>query len=334
VDAAIPSDAVVSGSQKAAQRGGALLTVLWLSAALSAIAFTVANTVRSETERTSTAVDSVRAYYLAAGAIDRALLYMSWGASHRNPDGSPRYYAPGMRLLRLPFPTGEASVEIIPESSKMNVNFFKNEEMERLITAIGADPERARQIALAIADWKSPAPPGQPGPFDGFYLSRVPSFLPRHASIEEIEEILLVHGMTPELFHGTYVRDPQGRLVFRGGLKHCLSVWGSVSGYDANTAEPPVLAAIGMSPEAIAALIALRNASPLGVDAKTAMEIAGPAAGRLRIGGVRTYTLRATATLRLPDGRLSDIRRSVAATIRYEQHGYDTLRWYDTARTE
>src|ERR1035438_195821 len=51
------------------RRGSALLAVLWLTAALSAIAFSVATTVRSETERTSTAIDSVRAYYLATGAI-------------------------------------------------------------------------------------------------------------------------------------------------------------------------------------------------------------------------------------------------------------------------
>ena len=54
------------------QRGSALLAVLWLSLALSAIAFSLASTVRGETERTATAVDGIRAYYLATGAIERA----------------------------------------------------------------------------------------------------------------------------------------------------------------------------------------------------------------------------------------------------------------------
>jgi type II secretory pathway component PulK len=58
------------------QRGSALLAVLWLAAALSAIAFSVANTVRAETERTSTQVDALRSYYLAVGAIDRAILWV------------------------------------------------------------------------------------------------------------------------------------------------------------------------------------------------------------------------------------------------------------------
>lgn len=315
------------------RRGAALLAVLWLSAALSAIAFTVANTVRGETERSAAGADVVRAYYLAAGAIDRAILYMTWGPGHRNPDGSPRYYAPGMPALRLLFPTGEALVEIIPESSKMNVNFVKLEDLERLAAAAGADPERARMIAAAIADWRMPLAPGQPGPFDGFYLARVPSFRARHASIEEIEEVLLAQGMTPELFHGTYVRSAGGGLVFRGGMKYGLSVWGAVDRFDANTAEPVLLAALGMSPETIAVLLAARSSSPLGLSPNMLNQIAGPASARLIIGGGRTWTLRSTATLRLLDGRLSDVRRTVSATVRFEQSGYETLRWYDNAGT-
>src|SRR5207253_1372574 len=103
-------------------RGSALLAVLWLAAALAAIAFAVANTVRGETERTSTAVDGIRAYYLATGGIDRALLWMLWGQQYRNPDGSPRYFMAPMPVIHYEFPTGAVNVEIIPESSKLNVN--------------------------------------------------------------------------------------------------------------------------------------------------------------------------------------------------------------------
>ena len=89
------------------QRGGALLAVLWLSAALSAIAFSVANTVRTETERTATSSEGLRTYYLASGSIDRAILWMQWG---RN--GSPDYYHPPMPYLRFAYPSGVAVVEV------------------------------------------------------------------------------------------------------------------------------------------------------------------------------------------------------------------------------
>ena len=43
--------------------------------------------------------------------------------------------------------------------------------------------------------------------FDQYYLSLTPSFRARHASFEEIEELLVVKGMTPDLYYGTYDRD-------------------------------------------------------------------------------------------------------------------------------
>ena len=47
-------------------------------------------------------------------------------------------------------------------------------------------------------------------------------------------------------------------------------------------------------------------------------------------------TMRATARLRLPDGSLSDLKRTVAAQIKYPASTqanapFDVLRWYDTA---
>ena len=96
-----------------ARRGSALLAVLWLTAALSAIAFSVANTVRAETERTSTAVDSVRAYYLATGAINRAILRIEWGPGYRNPDGTSMFGAKGqapLTMMQFDFPSGSAVV--------------------------------------------------------------------------------------------------------------------------------------------------------------------------------------------------------------------------------
>src|SRR6266849_6072744 len=95
-------------------RGSALLAVLWLSLALSAIAFSLASTVQGETERTSTAVDGLRSYYLASGAIERAILYMEWGKRSGSNGDSPFYY-PGRPVLRMSFPTGDVEVEVIPE---------------------------------------------------------------------------------------------------------------------------------------------------------------------------------------------------------------------------
>ena len=317
------------------ERGAALLAVLWLSAILTAIAFSVATTVRGETERTSTLAEGVRSYYLATGALERALAYIEWGPGHKNPDNTPRYFEPGMARLNLDFPSGVATVEIIPESSKFDINSMKPEELQRLLMNLGADPARAQLIASAVQDWRSPAPPGGISMFDQQYLSGTPSFRSRHASLGETEELLLVKGMTPELYHGGFVRDAVGRLQPQAGLKDCVSVFGSAGPFDINSVQPAVMTTIGINPTAVAAILQRRHAMPFRNNAELAQfaQAGGPGFSRLTLGGNTIYTLRSTARLRVGEGRYSDMTRTVSAVYKFHKSGYtpgiESLRWYD-----
>lgn len=319
----------------ARSRGGALLAVLWLAAALGAIAFSVANTVRGETERAATGVDGLKGYYLATGAIERAILYILWGAEHRNPDGSPRYWAPWMTRLYFRFPSGDALVEILPAAAQINLNTASEQELYRLLLALGVEPPRAQTIAAGIIDWRTPPPGGTLTGFDQYYLTVTPSFRARHASFEETEEVLLVRGMTPEIFYGTYARDAEGRLVRQSGLRDCVSVYGSSGRVDVNAADPALLAAIGLDPSAVAAIVERRRNRPFQSmqELEPVRQFGGPGAQRLGIGGLSIYTIRATARLRRSDQQLSDARRTVAATVKFLGPGFDTpyhvLRWYD-----
>jgi general secretion pathway protein K len=324
----------IGAIRKVGESGGALLAVLWLTAALSAIAFSVATTVRGETERTATSSDALRAYYLATGAIERAKLYMLWGSQFRNPDGTPKFWEPGLSRLNFNFPSGVVTVEIIPESSKLNINYALPQEIAQLLANLGISPDRVSELTSAILDWRTPAPPGS-SPFDQFYLTQSPSFHARHASLEEIEELLLVKGMTPELFYGTWTRDGQGRLVPIGGLKNCVSIYAVPNNVDVNTAEPAVLATLGINPDAVNAILERRHASPFRniSEVQTFAASGGPGMGKLRVGGGSIYTLRATAQLRTPTGQISDLRRSVSAMLKFREPGHspqiETLRWYD-----
>ncbi len=315
-----------------ARRGGALVAVLWLSAALAAIAFSIASTVRGELERTTTQMDGTRAYYLASGALERALLYMQWGQQFTRPDGSSRYFSPGSTRLHFVFPTGEADVEILPESARLNLNQAQPEDLLRLLTALGAERGRAVEIARAVLDWRTPSPPGVLTAFDQYYLSLTPSFRPLHASFRETEELLLIKGMTPELYYGSYERDPQGQWRAVGGLGDCVTVYGDGGAVDVNAAPPAVLAAAGLPPDLVDLLVRTRREQPLrSLQSLQEMGIPNEVLGRLGIGGSQIYTLRATARTRTPDGGLSDAARSVGATVSFEgagpEIGYQVLRW-------
>jgi general secretion pathway protein K len=297
-------------------RGGALLAVLWLSAALSAIAFAVATTVRGEIARTETTVEALRAHYLANGALDRAHNYLLYGAGPRLPDGRPRFWQPGQPLLLFPFPEGEAVVEVIPESARLNVNLAPEQEILQLLLALGVPGPHAAHVTAAIIDWRSPSPGGDISVFDRIYLGRAPSFRAPHASIEQIEELLSVHGITPELFHGRYDRLPNGTLVARAGLRDCLSVYSGNTALDINSVEPEVMLAVGAPPSAVDMIVSNRRLAPISeAQFGVTSTLLGSAAGRFRVGGDRIYTLRAFARPRRPDGRLSDLRRSASMTV-------------------
>lgn len=318
------------------ERGSALLAVLWLAAALAAIGFSLSSLVRSETERASNSVDGLRSYYLAVGGIERAAVELHWSVENPNKRFIPR----GTTVMKYQFPTGVVQVEIIPEASKLDVNNTPPAELYRLGVALGLTPNHAREIALAIEDWRTPSLEGSP--MDVYYLSLTPSFRPSHASFQEIEELLQVKGVTPDIFYGTYVPAPEGapadgpRLLPRQGLVDCLSVFGSKDRVDVNTASPAVLSAVELNPDAINAILQRRRAAPiLEKDLGPFLQLIGAPAFRLRVEGNSIVTMRATAQLRLGNGQLSDLKRTVGAQVKYMPGGYDSpihiLRWYDTA---
>ncbi|MBZ5595972.1 MAG: general secretion pathway protein GspK [Acidobacteriia bacterium] len=317
-------------------QGSALLAVLWLSAALSVIAFSLANTVRGEIERSSTAVDGLRTQYLAEAGIERGILYIEWARENRMPPNIPFRYSAATPVLPFSFPGGQVLVEVAPETARMNLNSSPPNDLMRLILAMGVDPDRAAQIVTSIVAQRTP---GQAAQMSALNASLAPSFRRRPASFQETEELMAVPGMTPDLYYGGYNRDAEGRLVPRSGLKDCVSVFGAYDRFDVNTAQPPVLAAIGLSPEAVAAIVARRRMLPFkGMQELTDLAAgSGPALGRLRIGGNSIFTLRSTARTLLPNGRLSDLERTAAATVKFlpldENPKLQILRWYDNAWT-
>jgi general secretion pathway protein K len=283
-------------------------------------------------DRAATASDDTRAYFLAQSAIARAILYIEWGRAYPGT-----YYQPGMGPLQFHFPTGDVSVEVISESSKLNINNCLPADLFRLLLALGVAPDRAETIAEAAVDWRTFSPGSQPTAFDSFYLQQNPSFTATHTSFQEIEELLLVRGMTPDIFYGTWDRDDRvqpSRLTHRIGLRDCVSVYANGT-FDVNTTPLPVLIASGLPPDAAAAIVEQRNIQPFPNPAavRAFTQGMGPVAARLTTFGASMFTVRATARPRSRTGVLSDMKRTCAALIKFAPPDsgamFHILRWYD-----
>jgi general secretion pathway protein K len=313
-----------------------LIAVLWLTAALAAVTFALAANVRSEIDRASTASEGVRAYYLASGSIDRAALWIRWGEQYRKPDGSPLFFNFPTPRIRFRYPTGFAVVEVIPENSKFNINTILPDDLVGLLIALGEPDVRAREIAAGILDWRGSS--GRESPFDGFYAQQIPSFRAPHASFRQLEELLLIKGMTPDLYYGHFTRDANGKMMWRAGLRECATTLGSDIGFDINSVEPAVMETLGVPSPSIDQIIAMRNAGPIRSLDQVRDVIPARAASRMRIGGGNFLTLRATAWLSLKNDHSSETRRTVAALVKLESPGrlrpFTVLRWYDNTQSD
>lgn len=320
------------------RRGGALLAVMWLSIAMTAVAFAMSRYVRTEYDRASLSIDSTRAYFLAHGGVEAALRHLARpNARSRDGEGDGTGFRTGQRFMQFDFPTGQVEVEIIGESGKIDVNTAEPEVLARIIAATGIPGFEAVRIADGIVDYREKIRNGErryglsAADFSdrlGFSVDES-AFSRSTTSIEEVEELTAVPGVTPNLLWGGYRENDEGRLIRSEGLMGALTTRGS-SSVNANYASREMLIAAGLSEDEVEAIENLRRNGPLdrddaGVDRLSTSD--GPV--RVGLGGQGdAYTVRATAEL--SGGRA---RRTVVALVEVgTSRGPDPVRivrWYD-----
>jgi general secretion pathway protein K len=140
--------------------------------------------------------------------------------------------------------------------------------------------------------------------------------------------------MTAELYYGTIARTPNGAWIPRAGLRDCLATSNTSGSFDINTVQPAVMFALGMPPEAVAAVLELRRNGPILPEQMTELVARlGPASGPLTIGGSKDCEIRATARVRLPNGRLSELRRTASLSIATDSPRHQTISTISRSRS-
>lgn len=307
-------------------RGTALLAVLWLTAALSAIALSIADTVRAETERAITAQESTRAYYLARGAVERMLYLLRNDDTGGGMNPAERFAA--RRRLYFQEQTGDTLVELISERGKLPLRTLTPALLESLLLAMGEPAGSAATIASQAFSASTLIPARQNS-------GAAQAFRPTFASMENVEELLLVPGITPEIVYGRYTRQPDGSLVNVGGLIDCLTAHRKVNdGLDPFSVHPSLMVAMGMSPSAARSFAEARRSV---FDPNRALGGIAGATVPLRADLGDVFQIRATGRPRLSNGKLSETRRTVALMIKFIPVNprymwispWTHLRWFD-----
>ena len=71
------------------------------------------------------------------------MIWVWSGYNQVDPDGTPRFWIQNQPRMTMHYPSGDAVVELIPESAKLNINTATPDELYRVVAAVSGDPAAA-----------------------------------------------------------------------------------------------------------------------------------------------------------------------------------------------
>jgi general secretion pathway protein K len=236
------------------ERGFIIVAVLWIMLALATLASIYAAYVVRTAYAVGPSDDRVNAEALFTAALELTAYRLSVGPKEERP---PRG--------RFTFRLGRATVveEFHSESGRIDLNGAEKPLLTNLFVILGAKPEDAAQFADRIIGWRAPAPKnGEPDPEADAYRTAGRNYKPRGAPFEEVGELWLVLGLPP---------------AWVERVMPYVTVYGGGAQVNILAAPPLVLAALGIAPERVNAVLAQRDRP--GLDAKALLESLGTPEG-------------------------------------------------------
>ena len=179
-----------------AQRGIALVIVLWLTVLIAVIGSSFAYSMRSEALAARNTMSLAQARAAADGAVERTFFELSrprvtpagWWAA----DGQPHTFDDGGVSL---------TVAAFDESARIDLNSAAEPLLKGLLQNVGGlDPDTAQRTLEAIIDWKDADDLKRPnGAEASDYQAAGSKYVPSNSPFESVGELQRVLGMTPSL---------------------------------------------------------------------------------------------------------------------------------------
>lgn len=251
-------------------RGIALLITLAIITVLVAAALEYNRRARFAVVATAAARDHLRLTQMAASGVQAGMALLIKDRSESNTDSLAEEWADPAKidelLQAMPFGEGRLKVAITDELGRIQVNALvalpdshKFNATQRLLwerflrafsdeEASGEDNEPTA-IINSIKDWldsgDDEAISGLSGAESNYYEDLEPPYACRNGPIQDLNELLMVKGITPRLFFGTDEKPGIARFLTVFGMAprgaDILTFPGRIN---INTAELPVLAAL------------------------------------------------------------------------------------------
>ena len=172
-----------------ADRGFALLIVLWTLAILSLLISQLAGSGRQAVRLAGSLREQAELQALADGAVQEAAFHVAAaGAAHWPANGVVRELREDGVVIRL---------RITSEAGRVNPSIAALELLTAMVHACGAEVPQATAVASAIVAWRFPSAQG--GYDAATYRQAGRDYGPPGQPFESLDELGLVLGMTPDL---------------------------------------------------------------------------------------------------------------------------------------
>ena len=249
--------------------GVALIMVLWVITILSVVVLEFCLAMRTEVQITKNYKEELQLYGMAGGGVQRAIVDLIYKhdskiqqmrktqKSEEIPADKKEWVTDG-RSYSLPFDQGTCEIRIMSEAGKININIVSEIMLRKIIGQLGLEGEARDTVVDSILDWRDPDDFYRVnGAENDYYQSLKEPYHCKNGNLDSIEELLLVRGITPDLFYGgkESKKEEEGLNLDQIGLKDIFSIYSSGEQVDINSATPLILSIILGIPNEIAQLM-------------------------------------------------------------------------------
>jgi len=303
--------------------GMAVILVIWIVVILMAMVGEFTYSMRTEINITRNFKEEEEAYQLALAGFEQAKLELLMANDlrgiHMSGDNVLILNRDDEVIPERQGELGRGSYEytITDEDGKLNINVATQEQLKSVFLDSGVQVEDVDTIVDSILDWIDTNDLHRlNGAEEDYYQSLKPPYSCKDAPFESIDELLLVKGMTPEIFYGSHVaarmsgKPEEDEEIVYAGVVTMLTVVGS-GRVNINTSPEAVLASI-YGPAEANNIVVQRTESPL----LTAVNN----------GKVDSEYFTITSTGKNAD---ASIKRTIKTLVRRQPNNVVTIYWND-----
>ena len=99
--------------------------------------------------------------------------------------------------------SGRFSVRIVDQERKFNINAADEDVLRQALMLVGVDAGETATISDSILDWRdTDDDPRLSGAESDYYLAMDPPYVAKNGPIDDLSELLLIQGVTPQVYWG------------------------------------------------------------------------------------------------------------------------------------